>query len=146
MTRMAETLWNWGPRVDAPADLDLTGTPDWSLTPWAESADSSTRTELSEAQVPRFRHIFGLIGSIAECVAENMSTPFKFEAVANLPFKPNVCGASGRVSYVLARILAYISNALITYPCPLTIGDPVVGVLTAAYGRPNRAILDVWRP
>ena len=84
MSRMAEILWNWGPRVRAAGDLDLPNIPDWSLTQWADSPDSSTRIELSASRAPRFRRMFGGAGSISQCEADDSATPYKFEVVAKL--------------------------------------------------------------
>ena len=71
------------------------------------------------------------------------------EVVLKTPFAPTGCAAHpgpADISYILAKVRAYSTNALIARSVPIAIGDPVVGVLTAAYNGSSRAILDVWRP
>ena len=146
MSRMAQILWNWDPRSDDISDLDLPGTKGWDFTPWADTSDAISRVEFSSGAAPRFRYAYGRIGSITECEADNTTTPFRFEVVLKMPFKPDGCEKSERTSYVFTRILAFSSNALTVNPCPLMVGDPVVGTITAQYSGSNRAVLDVWRP
>ena len=143
-TELANIFASWHPSKDPPDELDFPESDDFEISPWTVTPDRNTRIELSADVGWKYSRVYGLVVRIEETDALNTETPFRLEVACKFGFR--VAGHGPRIfSTVFALVRAYSSNAAITTACPVMLGDPIVGILSANYGGSGRAQLDGWK-
>lgn len=142
---MAGILVSWDPMTDDPDSLGRPPPDDFPITPCAATTDTDNRIEMEEHMAETNRAISGFIGSIEQAQSENAEAGFRCEELTKIIATPYGCAQSTDGSWIIHRVRAYASNAMLSGASAIAIGAPVYGVIAAGYNGRGRAILDAWR-
>ena len=90
----------------------------------------SFESQFSRGGVPRYKTIFGFVGSMTDTASLDTLTPVQLQIVAKLAFRYGNTPAEWKDSFVLVRINAFNSRAYLG-KCfsSVTMGTPVMGVI-----------------
>ena len=143
----AGEFWRWAPRTSDPSELDIPPTDDFTITPWAVTKHKNTQVDIRPGDSPAFNRIYGYVASFGPSPSGNMpnSEGYRVEVVSKLPFLYYAhTKEKNGLSHIFARVRTYASNALLTNPTAVMLGDIVCGVTAANYGGNGLANLWVW--